>query len=126
MNFPLLTKLIDSNFTMDDFMTTILLFLLFVLGYSILHWLYKLNKNPNNTISFVDLISVGGRLNERKVSRFGAWLLSTWGFMYLILNNRLTEWYFVGYMTAWVANALIGKAIKDPNGEESPTPKEDK
>jgi hypothetical protein len=29
-------------------------------------------------------------------------------------------------MGAWVANALIGKAIKDPNGEETPTPKEDK
>jgi len=123
MNFPLITHLIDSNFTMDDFMTALLLFLLFIIIYSVLKWLYKLNKDPHNTISFVDLITVNGRLNERKVSRFGAWILSTWGFMYLILNNRLTEWYFVGYMTAWVANALIGKAIKDPNGEETPSPK---
>ena len=74
----------------------------------------------------MDLISVNGRLNERKVSRFGAWIISTWGFMYLILSSQLSEWYFVGYMGAWVANALIGKAIKDPNGEENPTSKEDK
>ena len=123
MTFPLLTRLLDSNFTSDDFMSVLLIFLLFVFGYNILHWLWKLNRDKNNTIYFVDLISVGGRLNERKLCRFGAWLLSTWGFMYLILNNRLSEWYFVGYMGAWVANALIGKAIKDPNGEEYPTPK---
>ena len=126
MNFPLLTKLLDSNFTMDDFMSILLIFLFFVIAYSIIHWLYKLNKDKNNTIYFVDLITVNGRLNERKVCRFGAWLISTWGFMFLILNNQLSEWYFVGYMGAWVVNALIGKAIKDPNGEEFPTPKEDK
>jgi hypothetical protein len=126
MNFPLITKLLDSNFTMDDFISVILIFLFFVIAYNIVRWLYKLNKDKNNTIYFVDLITVNGRLNERKVCRFGAWLISTWGFMFLILNNQLSEWYFVGYMGAWVANALIGKAIKDPNGEEWPTPKEDK
>jgi hypothetical protein len=126
MNFPLITHLLDKNFTMDDFMSVFLIFLFFVIAYNIVRWLYKLNKDKNNTIYFVDLITVNGRLNERKVCRFGAWLISTWGFMFLILNNQLSEWYFVGYMGAWVANALIGKAIKDPNGEEFPTPKEDK
>lgn len=119
-------QIFDSEFTMDDFLSIFLVFILCFFTISILRWLYKLNKDPNNTIYFVDLITVNGRLNERKVSRFGAWLISTWGFMYLILNNKLSEWYFVGYMSAWVANALIGKAIKDPNGEEKPTPKEDK
>jgi len=126
MNFPLITHLLDSNFTMDDFMSVFLIFLFIVVAYNIVRWLYKLNKDKNNTIYFVDLITVNGKLNERKVCRFGAWLISTWGFMFLILNNQLSEWYFVGYMGAWVANALIGKAIKDPNGEEFPTPKEDK
>ena len=119
-------QIFDSEFTMDDFLSIFLVFILCFFTISILRWLYKLNKDPNNTIYFVDLITVNGRLNERKVSRFGAWLISTWGFMYLILNNKLSEWYFVGYMSAWVANALIGKAIKDPNGEEKPTLKEDK
>ena len=68
MTFPLLTRLLDSNFTSDDFMSVLLIFLLFVFGYSILHWLWKLNRDKNNTIYFVDLISVGGRLNERKLS----------------------------------------------------------
>lgn len=116
----------DNNFTMDDMLTLMLILLLGIFIISVSRWLWKLDHDPNNTINFIDLISVNGRLNERKVSRFGAWIISTWGFMYLILNGKLSEWYFVGYMSAWVANALIGKAIKDPNGEENPTPKEDK
>ena len=86
--------------------------------------LYKLNNDKKNTISIIDLVAINGRLNERKLSRFGAWVVSTWGFVYLIMNSQLTEYYFIGYMGAWVANALIGKAIKDPNGEENPTVKQ--
>lgn len=87
-------------------------------------WLYNLNKDNHSPINLIDLISVNGRINERKLSRFGAWIVSTWGFIYLISRGQLTEWYFIGYMGAWVANALIGKVIKDPNGEETPTSKE--
>jgi hypothetical protein len=93
---------------------------------TILYALWKLNQDKKNTISIIDLVAVNGKLNERKFSRFGAWIVSTWGFVYLIANDKLSEWYFVGYMAAWVANALIGKAIKDPNDEESSTSKENK
>lgn len=109
-----------THFFAYDAMYIILAFTVGVIVY----WLYDLNRNPKNSINLIDLISVGGRLNERKLSRFGAWIVSTWGFIYLITKDGLTEWYFIGYMGAWVANALIGKAIKDPNGEESPTNKE--
>lgn len=109
-----------SHFWNYDAMFVVLAFAVGVIVY----WLYDLNKDPKNTINLIDLISVGGRLNERKLSRFGAWIVSTWGFVYLITQNGLTEWYFIGYMGAWVANALIGKAIKDPNGEETPTVKD--
>lgn len=112
-------SLLDTNITPEDVMYVILA----VLAVSCIRWLWKQNQSRQSTIDLADLITVGGRLNERKVTRFGAWIVSTWGFVYLIVAGKLTEWYFVGYMTAWVANALIGKAIKDPNGEEYPTPK---
>lgn len=109
-----------GHFWHSDAMYLILAFVVGVLTV----WLYTLNKDPKSTINFIDLISINGRLNERKLTRFGAWIVSTWGFVYLITQNDLTEWYFIGYMGAWVANALIGKAIKDPNGEEIPSVKE--
>lgn len=97
---------------LEDVMYVILL-LFFITGIIIL---WRLNRNPNNPLYLTDLISVDGKINERKLSRFGAWVVSTWGFVYLIIDDNLSEWYFIGYMGAWVANALIGKAIgsKDP------------
>jgi hypothetical protein len=110
----------DGKITPDEILYVILALLFFTCIYA----LWRLNQDNKSTISIIDLVAINGRLNERKFSRFGAWIVSTWGFVYLIANDKLSEWYFVGYMGAWVANALIGKAIKDPNGEETPTTKE--
>jgi hypothetical protein len=86
-------------------------------------YLWRLNEDQRSSISLIDLVSINGRLNERKFSRFGAWVVSTWGFIYLVVTDKLDEWYFMGYMGAWVANALIGKYIKDREGEETPIKK---
>lgn len=87
----------------------------FILGFIFLGGLaffWKMHANKNSTIDLADLVSSNGKLNERKVARFGSWIVSTWGFVYLIVSNNLTEFYFTGYMGAWVANALLGKMIK--------------
>ena len=81
--------------------------------------LWALNRDKKNTINIIDLISINGILSERKLARFGAWLASSWGFIYLIVNHELSEWYFIGYMSAWVANALIGKALSNTKGEDN-------
>lgn len=99
--------------------THIMYIALIVILSVICFYLYHQNRDKRNHIDLIDLVAVNGRLNERKFSRFGAWIVSTWGFVYLISSNSLSEWYFIGYMGAWVANALIGKAIKDPNNEEN-------
>lgn len=107
-------------FLQNDLMYVVLAFI--VILFSV--YLYNLNSDHKSPINIVDLIAINGKLNERKLTRFGAWIVSTWGFVYLITQSSLTEWYFIGYMGAWVANALIGKAIKDRDGEETPTTKE--
>ena len=38
--------------------------------------------------------------------------------MDLLADDKLTEWYFIGYMGAWVANALIGKTLVSKDGDE--------
>lgn len=86
-------------------------------------YLYTNDKNKNNTINIIDLISVDGQLSERKFARFGAWLVSTWGFVFLIANDKLSEWYFIGYIGAWVSNALLGKLI--PNNDHKQKGKEE-
>jgi hypothetical protein len=67
----------------------------------------KLNADERSPINVMDLITENDKLSESKLIRFFTWVVSTWGFIYLIADHKLTEWYFIGYMGAWVANALI-------------------
>lgn len=81
-------------------------------------YLIRLNNDKRNSIYLLDLVTTAGILNERKLTRFFTWLVSTWGFIYLLADDKLTEWYFIGYMGAWVANALIGKTLTDRETSE--------
>ena len=79
------------------------------------YYMYKLNADDRSPIDIMDLITESGKLSEAKFIRFFTWIVSTWGFIYLIASHKLTEWYFIGYMSAWVANALIDSRKKDKN-----------
>lgn len=43
------------------------------------------------------------RFDPRKTWEAGAFLASCWGFVYLTLHDKLTEFYFIGFMGAWAA-----------------------
>lgn len=108
--------MLDHISLMNDIMYIILA--IFVIAGILILW--RLNRDRNSPIDLIDLIAIDGKLNERKITRFGAWIVSTWGFVYLMIDGKFTEWYFLGYMGAWVANALIGKALKDKDYEDVP------
>jgi hypothetical protein len=105
---------LDAIWTPNELMFIILSVIMIVCSV----YLYRLNADKKSKVYFLDLVCTNGVLNERKFSRFGVWIVSTWGFIYLIAMDRLTEWYFIGYMGAWVANALIGKAIQNKDLQE--------
>jgi len=73
--------------------------------------LIQMTRNPNDKLDLTDLVSTDGHLDEKKFTRFGAWVISTWGFIYILVNNpsNFPEWYFVGYMAVWVGNAIMDK-----------------
>lgn len=73
--------------------------------------LWNFHRDKDNQVDLKDLICHEGQVNEAKVARFGAFIVSTWGFVYLILDERFSEWYFAGYMAAWCGNALVNKYL---------------
>lgn len=77
-----------------------------VLGCAV-YLLRKIDRDNKNNYSLMDLIVSEGKIQERKVTRLGTWIVSTWGFVYLIIEGKLDEWYFVGYIGSWVANAIL-------------------
>ena len=70
------------------------------------------HRQQDHSLDLRDLVCTEDRLDEKKFMRFGAWLVSTWGFVYLIVEERFSEWYFVGYMAAWVGNAIVESVVK--------------
>lgn len=69
--------------------------------------LWIIDRNEKSPYCITDLIVEDGKLSEQKLSRMGAWVVSTWGFVYLVATQNLSEWYFVGYMGTWVASAIL-------------------
>ena len=82
--------------------------------------LWNFHRDRDNQIDLKDLICVDGKINEAKFARFGAFIVSTWGFVYLILDERFSEWYFAGYMAAWVSNALWNKWLNNRESQTAP------
>jgi len=74
-----------------------------------LAFIWNIQRDRDNTVDIKDLICSDGRINEAKFMRFTAFVVSTWGFVYLIVDQRFSEWYFAGYMAAWAGNALVNK-----------------
>lgn len=98
---------IPDHIQVDSMILMYVILILFI-GFT-LYYLYKVDKNKKLSYSIMDLIVDNDKIQERKVTRLGTWIVSTWGFVYLIIQGKLDEWYFVGYMGVWVANAILAK-----------------
>lgn len=93
---------------------TTLSLLLALLILMVILTMIAMHRNPHDTFDIKDLVGTDGKLDEKKFTRFGAWVVSTWGFVFLIVHDKLSEWYFIGYMGAWVANAIVDKYVNKP------------
>lgn len=56
--------------------------------------------------AFVDDV---GKTSLGRIAYFVALACSTWAFIFLTIRDNLTEWYYTGYMAAWVFGALGSK-----------------
>lgn len=77
----------------------------------ILYTFWKVQRGDNR-IDFKDiLIGDDGKASGSKIMQLGAFLASTWGFIYIIVHNTLTEWYFTSFMVAWSGSQLLSRWI---------------
>jgi len=87
-----------------DYSAVMVLFMIVLLGALI----WNLNKKDNTFFNIEDLlIDEKKKASTTKLAILVALILSSWAFIHLTLNNALTEWYFMGYMGAWVLNKSI-------------------
>ena len=97
------------HFSMSAVLALTVIFLLILL--------YAWHKDSKSKIDLKHLICKDEKLDEKKFTRLGAWIVSTWGFVYLMLDGKFTEWYFVGYMSIWVGNAIFDKYLNNKSAD---------
>lgn len=97
---------------MIELMTTVVmgaLLILFVIFVGVTIW--NIHRSPDKP-DLLDLItstdkSGNVRFDARKCWEAGAFAVSTWGFVFIIVAGKMTEWYFTGYMATWVAARFL-------------------
>jgi hypothetical protein len=77
--------------------------------------LYRWHTSPTNKFDLTDcLLGEDGRFSLFKAGQATALIVSSWAFIILVQQGKLTEFYFYGYMGVWsginLAKNLIGKA----------------
>lgn len=93
---------------------------LVVMVFALIMW--NVQRDQTNHVDIKDLVCTNGELDEKKFMRFTAFVVSTWGFVYLIVDQRFSEWYFTGYMAMWAGNALLDKWISTKQSSDKPLP----
>jgi Ca2+/Na+ antiporter len=76
-------------------------------------------SNSKNDFNLLDLFVEGGKLGGSKMRVNGAWLVSTWAFIYFTVDGKLTEWYVAAYLTAFVFDRFNSrKGVKEEVTEQ--------
>lgn len=89
---------------------------LIALGALVLMWQWT-RSHPD--FDLADLLTGdNGRVSSTKLLKTGAWVVGTWGFVTLIQQGKMTEWYFAGYMGISFGPA----ALRDMYGQKKVPP----
>lgn len=82
---------------------------------------YKWNSNTTNTFNLVDaILGIDGKVSLFKISQAVSLSVSTWGFVILVQQGKLTEWYFTAYMSVWAtANVIKTVAAQINKGDNA-------
>jgi hypothetical protein len=82
----------------------------------LLLWFWQ-RSHPN--FDLADLITGdNGRVSATKFAQTVALVVATWGFITLVQQGKLSEWYFGAYMMAF----LGVRVAKDALAQKAPTP----
>jgi hypothetical protein len=79
--------------------------------------LYTWQKDKSNSFDLMDaLLGEDGKASLYRIGQATALITSTWGFIVLIQQGKLTEWYFTAYMTVWAGANVVKTIFAQPSG----------
>lgn len=88
--------------------------------------IHKWSEDPQyiNFSMFYCVTNKDGFPDNAKLREWGAFIISSYGFLWMLWDKQMTEWYFVGYMTVWVGAAAyaLKKKIDGNPAPNDPEP----
>lgn len=69
-------------------------------------------SNKYQNFDLIELLAIDqmtGKMSDSKVRLNTAFVLTAWAFVYLVMNDKFTEWYFTGFMVAWVSDRFLAR-----------------
>lgn len=79
---------------------------------------YRTSHSTKSKFSLDEaFLDAHGKTSVPRIGQFAALAVSTWGFAYLIIDGKMSEFYFSGYMLAWVGNGIGHKWLDKPKEE---------
>lgn len=77
-------------------------------------------QRRNKQFDLLDLVTGdNGKASMSKFGQCGAFIVSSWGFVYLVEAGTLSEWYYGTYMVAWTGTSLLNKMIDQRAGKST-------
>lgn len=81
--------------------------------------LFRWHNSSTNTFDLTDvLVGPDGKASLYKIGQAAALLVSTWAFVIMVQRDKLTEFYFYGYMGIWSGINLIKNILNKPAEQE--------
>jgi len=108
MEFLAIAKDILGFVSTVDFTGVVLLVFLVVF----VMMMYRLSKSESSKFFYDQLfVDKDGVASTSKIAHLVVLTVSTWGFVHLTLKGELSEWYFLAYITIWVAQRGFTKWV---------------
>lgn len=90
--------------------------------------LWTLHRNPNyKNFNLTHLVMTDdlSRISGSRARILVAFIVASWGYIHLVLTEKLTEWYLAAYLAAFVADRISSRIInkkEDTTENDTDTP----
>lgn len=81
---------------------------------------FKATHNTKSKFDFGEaFLDDSGKTSMSRICTFVALAVSTWAMVALVQMDKLTEWFYVAYLGAFVVNGVAHKFLDKPNDDLS-------
>lgn len=84
---------------------SILVFITIVASFIKAHF----SENTEFDVMKLVMYDQDGKLSDSKARLNGAFGITSWAFIYLTMNDKLTEWYVTVFLAAWVIDRFTAR-----------------